>query len=110
MAPTGVRLRFRLDDMLKAGFVDDDFIEHLSLAATVFRSRLPGAGRDPFPPCWGGRPPTASMCQNEVVAISNEGAVHGEAYPNWYGHVEASLSAAWCQRSRGAGASPEAAA
>jgi hypothetical protein len=46
MAPTGVRLRFRLDDMLKAGFVDDDFIEHLSLAATVFRSRLPGGGRD----------------------------------------------------------------
>src|SRR5882757_4231804 len=47
------------------------------------------------------------MCQNEVVAISNEGAVRGEAYPNWYGHVEASLSAAWCERSGGAGASPE---
>src|SRR5436190_13309864 len=57
--------------------------------------------RDPAFPCWGGRPPTASMCQNEVIAISKEGD-RGEAYPNWYGHVEASLSAAWCQRGGGA--------
>src|SRR6266404_2426563 len=71
---------------------------------------LPGEGRDPCPPCWSGRPPTASMCQDEVVAISNEGAVRGKAYPSWYGHLEASLPAAWCQRSGGGGASREAAA
>src|SRR5947208_17038133 len=38
------------------------------------------------------------------------GTVRGEAYPNWYGHVEASLSAAWCQRGGGADPSQEVAA
>src|SRR5215217_5094093 len=45
--------------------------------------------------CWGGRPPTASLCQNEVAEISNEGAVHERDYPDWYGHVQDCFSAAW---------------
>jgi hypothetical protein len=34
--------------------------------------------------CWGGRPPTASLCQTEVVADSSDkGAVRDEDYPHW---------------------------
>src|SRR6476660_4248440 len=44
---------------------------------------------------WGGRPPTASMCQNEVVEISDKGAVREPDYPNWNGYVEAYFSSAW---------------
>src|SRR5437660_4412453 len=60
--------------------------------------------------CWGGRPPTASLCQNEVVEISNEGAVRGQSYPHWYGHVQERFSAAWGKCGRAAGAAQEAAA
>jgi hypothetical protein len=39
-------------------------------------------------PCWGGRPPTASVCQNEVCRGSQtREAARGQDYPNWYGHV-----------------------
>jgi hypothetical protein len=35
------------------------------------------------------------LCQNEVVEISDKGAVRGPDYPNWNGYVEAYFSAAW---------------
>ena len=54
------------------------------------------------PPCWCGRPPTASMCQNEVVEISSKGAVHGQDYPHWHRHFEECFSTARGRRS-GAG-------
>src|SRR4029453_18193762 len=31
--------------------------------------------------------PTASMCQNEVVEISDKGAVREPDYPNWNGYA-----------------------
>jgi len=36
-----------------------------------------------------------AMCQNEVVEISDKGAVREPDYPNWNGYVEAFFSAAW---------------
>src|SRR5258708_40378165 len=59
--------------------------------------------------CWGGRPPTASMCQNEVAKISDKGAVHERYYPNWCGHVQECFPAAWRGCGRAAGAAQEAA-
>src|SRR2546430_5691951 len=45
------------------------------------------------------------MCQNEVVEISDKGAVREPDYPNWNGYVEAYFSAAWgCCRRAGGGA------
>src|SRR6266702_698440 len=35
------------------------------------------------------------LCQNEVVEISNKGAVRGADYPHWNGYVEVYFSAAW---------------
>src|ERR1700682_5301508 len=34
------------------------------------------------------------LCQNEVVAISDKGAVREADYPHWHGYVEAFFSAA----------------
>src|SRR6266436_4815334 len=59
--------------------------------------------------CWGGRPPTASMCQNEVAKISDKGAVHERYYPNWCGHVQECFPAARGGCGRAAGAAQEAA-
>src|ERR1700676_1604546 len=44
------------------------------------------------------------MCQNEVVEISDKGAVREPDYPNWNGYVEAYFSAArgGCRRAAGA--------
>src|ERR1700686_4420911 len=35
------------------------------------------------------------LCQNEVVQISDKGAVRGPDYPHWNGYGEAYFSAAW---------------
>jgi hypothetical protein len=35
-----------------------------------------------------------AMCQNEVVEISDKGAVREPDYPHWNGYVEAFFSAA----------------
>src|SRR6516225_479746 len=61
--------------------------------------------------CWGGRPPTASMCQNEAVTdSSNKGAVREQDYPHWHGYVQERFSVAWRGCSRAAGAAQEASA
>src|SRR3954469_25819939 len=60
------------------------------------------------PRCWGGRPPTASTCQSEVVGDLTEEAVRGQAYPHWNGYVEADFSASRVGR-RGTGCSAPAA-
>jgi hypothetical protein len=36
-----------------------------------------------------------ALCQNEVVEISDKGAVREPDYPPWNGYVEAYFSAAW---------------
>src|ERR687892_217128 len=64
--------------------------------------------------CWGGRPPTASMCQNEVVEISrigtsSKGAVHERYYPNWSGYVQECFSATRRECCGTSGAAQEAA-
>ena len=60
--------------------------------------------------CWGGRPPYGiAMCQNEVVAISNEETARGTNYPNWHGYVKACFPAARCERCRTACVAQEAA-
>src|SRR5260370_30673329 len=51
-----------------------------------------------------------AMCQNEVVAISDKGAVREPDYPNWNGYVEAFFSAARGGCRRAAGVAQEAAA
>src|ERR1700687_6344666 len=50
------------------------------------------------------------LCQNEVVAISDKGAVREPDYPHWHGYVEAFFSAARGGCGRAAGVAPEAAA
>src|ERR1700692_3164331 len=49
------------------------------------------------------------MCQNEVVEISDKGAVREPDYPNWNGYVEAYFSAARGGCRGAAGAAQEAA-
>src|ERR1700728_4832048 len=50
-----------------------------------------------------------ALCQNEVVEISDKGAVRGADYPHWHGYVEAFCSVARGRCRRAAGAAPEAA-
>src|ERR1700750_852675 len=51
-----------------------------------------------------------ALCQNEVVEISDKGAVRGPDYPHWNGYVEAFFSVARGRCRRAAGVAPEAAA
>src|SRR5215813_7018620 len=63
--------------------------------------------------CWGGRPPTASLGQNEVVGDSfpqTKGAVREQDYPHWHRHVQEYFCAAWSGCSRAAGSTPQATA
>src|SRR5262245_42403640 len=68
--------------------------EPMNTDRAIFLSRG-GAPSWAWCSCWGGRPPTASLCQNEVAQISNKGAVHERDYPHWGGHVQACFSGAW---------------
>src|SRR5262245_41637325 len=54
-------------------------------------------------------PPTASMCQNEVVRSQARETVHGRCYSHWYGYVQECFSTAWSGWKRAACAAPEAA-
>src|SRR5712671_2474822 len=110
-----------------------DCFAPLAMTVGLFDNRIllrrPGEGRDPYAVfcrskdsvrrlpvttntsgCWGGRPPTASMCQNEVVVDLNKEAVRERSYPHWSGHVQECFSAAWCECGRAAGAAQEVAA
>src|SRR5260221_6038259 len=50
------------------------------------------------------------LCQNEVVEISDKGAIRGPDYPHWNGYVEAYFSAARGGCRRATGGAQEAAA
>src|SRR5258708_27938794 len=50
------------------------------------------------------------LCQNEVVEISDKGAIRGPDYPHWNGYVEAYFSAARGGCRRATGVAQEAAA
>src|SRR4051794_20273347 len=90
--------------------------KYSTTTARASESRDPGATRDrAIRPCWGGRPPTASLCQNEavirlVVEASNKGAVRDEHYPHWHRYVQECFSIAWSRYSRKADLAQEIAA
>jgi hypothetical protein len=85
----------------------DGFTDYIFMTVDM---RDPSNPRETGRYCWGGRPPTASVCQNEVSDSSNKGAVREQDYSNWRGYVQECFSVAWSGCGGKAGAAQDAAA